>query len=135
MRPVYFILGIMMVGLAVIGAALPLLPTTPFLLLAVSCFVRSSPRCGDLLFRSPLFGPLLRDWHEQKIIPPTTKIAAIGSMLFFGGTTLVVGDLAWIVNAILLLTMAVGVCVVLKLPTSQRLEFRRNCGTANRPTQ
>jgi len=119
-RLAYFTLGITMVGLAMVGAVLPLLPTTPFLLLATSCFLRSSPRCNDLLFRSPVFGPLLRDWHHCKVVRPKAKAAAIGSMALFGGTTIVVGSFAWIVNALLILTMVVTMRFILSIPSSQR---------------
>lgn len=120
-----------MVGLAVVGALLPLLPTTPFLLLATSCFLRSNPRCNDLLFRSPVFGPLLQDWHQHRVVRPKAKAAAIGGMALFGATTIVAGSFAWIVNAMLLLTMVVTTSFVLRIPSSQRCESRRDCGIAN----
>ncbi len=51
-------------GLAVIGAMLPLIPTTPFVLLASWCFYRGSPRIHAWLHRSRLFGPTLDDWQH-----------------------------------------------------------------------
>ena len=79
------LLGIGFVGLATLGAFLPLLPTTPFLLLAVGCFARSSPRLHRKLMEHPTFGPLIRDWNEHRTIPLRAKILALSSMTVFGG--------------------------------------------------
>ncbi|MFC0807485.1 YbaN family protein (plasmid) [Sinorhizobium meliloti] len=66
-----------MVGLGIAGIFLPLLPTTPFLLLAVWLFSRSSPRLAKWLMDHPLFGPPLRDWQEEGAISRRAKISAI----------------------------------------------------------
>ena len=63
MRGVYLALGIGFVALGFIGAFLPVLPTTPFLVLAAACFARSSPRLENWLLQHPQFGPLLRNWR------------------------------------------------------------------------
>jgi len=120
MRIVFFVLGIGLVVLAAIGVALPLLPTTPFLLLATGCFVRSSPRCAHFLIHSPLFGTLLKDWYHRGIVRPKAKAAAIGSMVLFGGTTLLLGSFAWIVSTTVLAGMALAIGVVIRLPSLQR---------------
>ena len=66
-----------MVGLAAAGIFLPLLPTTPFLLLAAWLFSRSSPRLEQWLLEHALFGPPLRDWRENGAIARRTKMIAI----------------------------------------------------------
>ncbi|GCA52208.1 inner membrane protein YbaN [Sinorhizobium sp. KGO-5] len=66
-----------MVGLGIAGIFLPLLPTTPFLLLAVWLFSRSSPRLAKWLMDHPLFGPPLRDWQEEGAISRRAKLSAI----------------------------------------------------------
>lgn len=61
-------------GLGFAGIFLPLLPTTPFVLLAAFCFSRSSPRLHAWLRAHPLFGHLLADWQDYGVIPLRAKI-------------------------------------------------------------
>ena len=63
--------------LAVAGIVLPLLPTTPFLLLAAACFARSSPRLDDWLHHNRLFGPYLRAYRDGHGIPLRVKVSII----------------------------------------------------------
>lgn len=79
-RPVYSALGIASVGLAMVGAALPLLPTVPFLLLAVYFFARSNPAWEQRILDHPYWGPQVLDWRERRAIRRPAKIAAIGAM-------------------------------------------------------
>jgi len=90
-RGVFLLLGIGFVLLGFIGAFLPVLPTTPFLILAAACFARSSPRLESWLLQHPRFGPLLCDWRARGAIPFRAKLMALGGMVFgfalfwFGG--------------------------------------------------
>ena len=65
------------VGLASAGVALPLVPTTPFLLVAAWAAARSSPELEAWLYRHPRFGPLLRDWRDHRALRPRTKTVAL----------------------------------------------------------
>ncbi|MEX0348334.1 MAG: YbaN family protein [Paracoccaceae bacterium] len=76
MRFLWAALGLICVGLAIIGVALPLLPTVPFLLLAAFFFARSSERLHDWLLSHRLFGPMIDDWHRSGAIRPAAKRAA-----------------------------------------------------------
>ena len=91
MRSVYLVLGFLFVALGFIGAFLPVLPTTPFLILATTCFARSSPRLENWLLSHPRFGPTLRAWRERGAIPLRAKWLAlagmsIGFLLFWIGS-------------------------------------------------
>ncbi|MFQ3596375.1 MAG: YbaN family protein [Sphingomonadaceae bacterium] len=78
-RLLYFALGLMALVLGVVGAVLPLLPTTPFLILAAAGFARSSPRLETWLLTHPRMGPPLVAWRTRRAIPLKAKLAsAIG---------------------------------------------------------
>ncbi|MCS3470483.1 uncharacterized membrane protein YbaN (DUF454 family) [Pseudomonas sp. JUb42] len=73
-------IGWLSVALGVIGIFLPVLPTTPFLLLAAACFARSSPRFYAWLVNHRYLGPWIRDYLEGNGIPLKGKVYAIGLM-------------------------------------------------------
>ena len=77
MRQLYLCLGYASLALGVIGIFLPVLPTTPFVLLAVWCFARSNPALAERLYSHPRFGHLLTTWRDQKAIPRRAKIYAL----------------------------------------------------------
>lgn len=79
-RVLYFGLGCLMLALGAIGAVLPLMPTTIFLIAAAWCFARSSPRLEAWLFQHPRFGPALRAWRDQRAISRTSKLLACAGM-------------------------------------------------------
>lgn len=72
----YTLLGGLMVLLGIIGAFLPVMPTTVFLLMALACFSKSSPRFEQWLLQHPRFGASLRAWREHRVVPPRAKISA-----------------------------------------------------------
>ncbi|KHD89412.1 MAG: hypothetical protein OM95_03315 [Bdellovibrio sp. ArHS] len=94
-RTLYFVLGWLFLALAMMGVFLPLLPTTPFLLLTAFCFSRSSERWHRWLINQPHLGPLILDWQFHGVIRPRAKILATSLMvplvslsLFFGAVPL-----------------------------------------------
>lgn len=117
MRTAYLVLGWFFVATAVIGAVLPLLPSTPFLIVASACFMRSDSRYSEHLRRSPLFGPALRDWHENRVVRPQAKIFAIGTMVLSGGVTLSLGEFTREFAGLALGLMAIVAGVILRLPS------------------
>ena len=80
MKLVLFILGWLSFVLGVIGAFLPIIPTTPFLILAAFLFSKSSPRFHKWILNLPMAGAAIQDWQEHRVIRPRAKILC-GSMI------------------------------------------------------
>ena len=80
MRPIYTVLGLIAVALAIVGAVLPIMPTVPFLLLAVYFFARSNPAWEQKILDHPHWGPQVLDWRERRAISRRSKTLAIGAM-------------------------------------------------------
>ena len=77
MRPLLLAAGWTALALGIIGVAVPLLPTTPFLLLAAACFARSSRRAHDWLLSNRWFGGPLRQWEARRTVTPGVKRRAL----------------------------------------------------------
>lgn len=79
-RPLYMSAGLLALGVGFIGIFLPLLPTTPFVLLAAFCFARANPAWEARLLADPRFGPSIIAWRERGAIPAYAKRMAIFMM-------------------------------------------------------
>ncbi|PIF23027.1 DUF454 family protein [Candidatus Pantoea floridensis] len=89
-------LGWLAIVLGTLGIVLPLLPTTPFVLLAAWCFARSSPRFHDwLLWRSP-FGRFIRHWQQHHAMPPGAKGRAILLIVITFSVSIYLVNLLWV---------------------------------------
>ena len=77
MRYFYILGGFISLGLGFIGAFLPILPTTPFAILAAFLFSKSSPRLEQWILDLPAVGPLVKDWRQHKVINPKAKILCV----------------------------------------------------------
>lgn len=80
MKILYTILGSISLGLGILGLFLPVLPTTPFLLLSAFCFLRGNLRLYSWLMNHPKFGPYISNFIEHKAIPLRVKIVAISTL-------------------------------------------------------
>lgn len=118
-KKAYFLAGLLLVGIATAGIFVPLLPTTPLILLAAACFSRSSKKWQQWLATHRLFGPIIHNWHVRRCISKKTKAIALGSILLFG--TYAIGfaiELPWVrvIGSIILL---IGLITVLRIPTCE----------------
>jgi uncharacterized membrane protein YbaN (DUF454 family) len=105
-------LGVVMVLLATAGAFLPLLPTTPFLLVALWAFTASAPEWAERLRRHRKFGPLLVAWEERQAIPTSAKVAAGLAMTASWTFLALTYRNLWVVGGVGLLFVAVFAYVV-----------------------
>ncbi len=109
--------GSLSLGLGLIGIFVPLLPTTPFLLLAAACYARGSRRLHDWLMSRPRLGAYIRRYREGRGIPLGTKVFTVGLLWATIGVSLALASESAALRIVLLL-VAFGVTIhVLTRPT------------------
>ncbi|MEC5342312.1 DUF454 family protein [Brenneria populi] len=114
-RALLIVMGWGAVVLATLGVVLPLLPTTPFLLLAAWCFARSSPRFHHWLLYRSWFGGYLRHWQRHRALPPGAKWKAVVVILLTFSLSLWLIKIIWI-RVLLLVIMTILLTFMLRLP-------------------
>ncbi|WP_396586808.1 YbaN family protein [Bermanella sp. R86510] len=110
-------IGWISIVLGVLGIFLPILPTTPFLLLAAACFVRSSPRFYQWLVEHPKLGRYILHYLDGQGIPLRAKVVAVGMIWLTMGISII-----WVIPVVWVkwLLAVIGVCVsiyIIKQPT------------------
>jgi len=111
-RVMLLVAGALCVLLGVIGIFLPVLPTTPFLLLAAACFARSCDSCYAWLLEHRWFGSFIRNWHERRGVTRRQKTAALA--LLWAGIALSIlfgTNLLWV----RLMLVGIATCTTLYL--------------------
>ena len=109
-KKILVLIGFASLFLGIIGIAVPLLPTTPFLLLSAACFIRGSDQLYQWLMKNRLFGSYIRNFREYKAIPLKTKILAI-SLLWITILYSILFILESVYIRILLTAIAVAVTI------------------------
>jgi len=117
LKPLLFLLGWFFFGLGAVGVVVPGLPTTPFMLLALWAFSRSSRRFHDWLYNHPLFGPPLQDWDRHRVISFPVKVLAILTMLGALIYLLLGADTPGWVSALIASIMVYGAYFILGKPS------------------
>lgn len=110
-KTLYNIAGTVALLLGIVGLFLPLLPTTPFLLLASACYMRGSERMHQWLMNQRHLGPYLRSYQQGRGIPLRAKITALALMWTSLTVSMWVIPLPWV--RVLLLVTGVAVTVYL----------------------
>jgi uncharacterized membrane protein YbaN (DUF454 family) len=120
LRGLLIFAGTVFVGLGVLGIFLPLLPTTPFLLLAAACYAKSSKRFYHWLLSNRWFGKYIKNYREKRGIPSRVKISTISILWIAIALSAYFATESFLVRAILVL-IAIGVTVhILSMRTMKR---------------
>ena len=114
------IAGALSLALGAIGIVVPVLPTTPFVLLAAFCFARGSPAVHRWLLANRMFGPMLRDWEAHRSIERRTKIWAIAMMSISLAISIVFAvDATWLKVTLALLGLGLAIQIY-RIPSRDR---------------
>jgi len=106
-------MGFLFTGLGLIGIFIPLLPTTPFLLLAATCFARSSKRFYNWLLNNKLFGKYITSYLDGKGVPLSTKIISITILwITIVSSAIFFVDKFWVKLLLILIALAVSVHII-----------------------
>lgn len=108
-RWILWIAGSIALLLGILGVFLPVLPTTPFILLAAACYARASERFHGWLLRHETFGPTIRNWEQYRSVAPRTKRIAITMMtLSIAASIYVVREHLWLQAMLAVIAVSVG---------------------------
>ncbi len=106
--------------LGVIGIFLPLLPTTPFVLLAAYCFSKSSPRLHHWLIHQPRLGPMIQNWEQQGSISQSAKITATVLMIGLFSFSLLILNFSLLLKGVLVCIGTSVLCFIWTRPLPLR---------------
>ena len=113
----WIILGSFFVVVGAIGAIIPGLPTTLFLILAAACYIRSSQKLYDWLITNKTFGPYLKDYREGRGMPRNAKILAVSMIILFAGYAVIFAIDELIIKIIVAVSGLIGIFyVTFKVP-------------------
>jgi len=111
------IFGHVFLTLGVIGIFLPILPTTPFLLLTVACYSRGSQRLEAWMLNHQKFGPSLREWRSYRVIRIRAKVAATAAIFASMALTFAFADLPQVAKILMPLTLLCVLAFVWSCPS------------------
>ncbi|MFX0025569.1 MAG: YbaN family protein [Candidatus Hermodarchaeota archaeon] len=115
-RALYFIAGTLCLILGIIGIILPILPTTPFLLLTVACYLRSSERFYNWLLNSKILGSYIRNYKEGKGMPTKIKAFTISILWITILISFFLIPIIWVRCILIIIAIAVTIHIILIKP-------------------
>ena len=116
MRVVFAVIGTIALAIGVLGLVLPVLPTTPFLLLAAACYARASTRLYSWLLGQSALGPIIARWRATGSLAPAVKVRAIVLVIVTFAVSILLVD-GVLVRTLLLATAAILTVFLARLPT------------------
>lgn len=119
-----FCLGWLSFVTGLLGLVLPLLPCTPFMLLAAALFARSSPRFHHWLLHHPWFGPPIRDWQDHRGIRRDARRRAIIFILISFSVSLAITPMIW-VRGLLLAILVILLGWLMRLPVLEPVAMKK----------
>ena len=102
-KVIYQLVGFICLALGFVGIVLPIMPTTPFLILAAFCFKHGSEKYYQWILNNPIFGKPVRDWDENKVIAPKNKLISCALIFFCIGHSVFFRPIGFFLKLILTL--------------------------------
>jgi len=115
-RGLYFIAGSLCLVLGIIGIVLPILPTTPFLLLAAACYVRSSEKAYNWLLNNKIFGQYIRNYREGKGMPIKIKLITLTFLWITILISILLIRILWVQILLIIIASGVSIHIILIRP-------------------
>jgi hypothetical protein len=120
-RVVLLVVGTLALVLGVVALILPLIPSTPFLLIAAACYARASERLYRWLIAQPAIGGIILEWQASRTIAPDVRRTAMLTVVLSFGLTIVIID-SLLVRAVLLAIAVLVLWILSRIPTSRPAE-------------
>lgn len=117
-RAVLLVVGTISLAIGVVGILLPVLPTTPFLLVTAACYARASTRLYGWLLGQRSLGPIIAEWRRSRSFPPGVKTRALVAVAITFGISLVLID-SLMIRVVLLIVAAILMTFLARIPTAQ----------------
>lgn len=118
-RVVFAVVGSAALVLGVVGLIVPVLPTTPFLLLAAACYARSSRRLYGWLLGQPALGPIITDWRRSRTLPAGVRTRALLAVVATFAISIFLVE-SWVLRAVLAAIGTILAAFLARIPTSDR---------------
>ena len=118
-RFIWLLVGVAALAIGAVGVLLPLLPTTPFLLVAAFAFARSSERMNSWLREHEVFGPLINNWHRDGSIDHNAKRMAIIVIATTPVVTWLLGVPSWVVAFQIVVLSAAAIFILTRPSPSE----------------
>ena len=119
-RTIYYVIGYISITLGIVGLIFPILPTTPFLLLAAASFAKNSEKAYNWLINNRIFGKFIRDHREGKGIPVKVKIYTLFFLWLSIILSILFTSILWVQILLIIIASAVSIHVIMIKPKSRK---------------